>query len=312
MKKIKILLFMALMVWQMTILGSEEKKFNVGITQIIEHPSLDLSREGFETALKDKGIWGRVSIEIKIAQGDFATSQMIAKGFVDSKKDLILAISTPSSQTAFNATNEIPIVITAVTDPVAAGLIGENITGTSDPMPIAKQVALIKEILPNVETIGLIYNTSEQNSVISIERIKDECGKAGLKYVETGVTSVSDIVPAMGSLLEKVDLVFLTTDNMISSSAILVIELANNKGIPVLGGDAAHIPLGALMTETIDFYQIGYRAGEMAVEVLNGKNPSELPIEEPKENQIIVNKKIAEKYNVDLSIDILKNAIIIE
>jgi len=312
MKKIKILLFMALMVWQMTILGSEEKKFNVGITQIIEHPSLDLSREGFETALKDKGIRGRVSIEIKIAQGDFATSQMIAKSFVDSKKDLILAISTPSSQTAFNATKEIPIVITAVTDPVAAGLIGENITGTSDPMPIAKQVALIKEVLPNVETIGLIYNTSEQNSVISIERIKDECGKAGLKYVETGVTSVSDIVPAMGSLLEKVDLVFLTTDNMISSSAILVIELANNKGIPVLGGDAAHIPLGALMTETIDFYQIGYRAGEMAVEVLSGKNPSELPIEEPKENQIIVNKKIAEKYNVDLSIDILKNAIIIE
>jgi len=312
MKKIKVLLILMALAWQFVLLGTEEKKLNVGITQIIEHPSLDLARKGFETAFKDKGMLDKVNLEIKNSQGDFTTAQMIAKSFVDSKKDLIFAISTPSSQTAFNATKEIPIVITAVTDPVAAGLTGKNITGTTDPMPIADQVALIKEVLPNVKTIGLIYNTSEQNSVVSIGNIKAECDKAGLKYVETGVTSVNDIVPAMGNLLSKVDLVFLTTDNLISSSATLVIELANKKNIPVLAGDAEHIPLGALMTKTIDFYQIGYRAGEMAVEILNGKNPSDLPIEPPKENQVIVNKKIAEKYKVDLSMDIFKNAKILE
>ena len=312
MKKIKVLLTLMALAWQFVLLGTEEKKLNVGITQIIEHPSLDLARKGFETAFKDKGMLDKVNLEIKNSQGDFTTAQMIAKSFVDSKKDLIFAISTPSSQTAFNATKEIPIVITAVTDPVAAGLTGKNITGTTDPMPIADQVALIKEVLPNVKTIGLIYNTSEQNSVVSIGNIKAECDKAGLKYVETGVTSVNDIVPAMGNLLSKVDLVFLTTDNLISSSATLVIELANKKNIPVLAGDAEHIPLGALMTKTIDFYQIGYRAGEMAVEILNGKNPSDLPIEPPKENQVIVNKKIAEKYKVDLSMDIFKNAKILE
>ena len=312
MKKIKLLLSLMVLAWQFTAVATEEKKFNIGVTQIIEHPSLDLARKGFEDALKDKGMQNKIDFDIKNAQGDFATSQMIAKGFVDNGKDLIFAISTPSAQTAYNATKNIPIVITAVTDPSAAGLIGKNITGTSDPMPIGEQVELIKTVMPKVKTIGLIYNTSEQNSIVSIANIKAECDKAGIKYVEAGVTSVNEIVPAMGNLLEKVDLVFLTTDNLISSSATLVIELANKKNIPVLAGDAEHMPLGALMTKTIDFYQIGYRAGEMASEVLEGKNPNDIPIEPPKLNQVLVNKRMAEKYGIDLTLEIFKNAKVIE
>ncbi|MGF6906293.1 ABC transporter substrate-binding protein [Fusobacterium sp. PH5-44] len=312
MKKIKLLLSVMVLSWQFSTMAVEEKKFNIGITQITEHPSLDLARKGFKDALEDKKILNKIVIDVKNAQGDFATSQMIAKGFVDSKKDLIFAISTPSAQTVYNVTKDIPIVITAVTDPVAAGLTGKNITGTSDPMPIREQIELIKVVLPTVKTIGLIYNTSEQNSVISIGNIKSECDKVGLKYVEVGVTSVNEIVPAMENLLEKVDMVFLTTDNLISSSATLVIELANKKNVPVLAGDAGHMPLGALMTKTIDFYQIGYRAGEMAVEVLEGKNPSDMPIEPPKVNQVLINKKMAEKYGIDLKLKIFENAKITE
>ena len=312
MKKFKKLLILGLIsVTSISSLASETKTpFEIGATQIIEHPSLDLSRNGFETALKDKGV--DVNIEFLNAQGDISTAQMIAKSFVDKKKTLIFSISTPSSQAAYNATKDIPIVITAVTDPVAAGLIGENITGTSDPLPIADQIALIKEVLPEVKTIGLIYNTSEQNSVISVERAKAESDRVGLKYVERGVTSVNDIGPAMDTLLGQVDMIFLTTDNLIVSSISLVMDKANRANKPVFGSTEDQIPMGALITKTINFYEIGYRAGEMAAEILNGKDVSTIPIEEPKDNLIVVNKKVAEKYNINMNLEILKDAKIIE
>jgi len=312
MKKFKKLLILGLIsVTSISSLAGETKTtFEIGATQIIEHPSLDLSRNGFETALKDKGV--DVNIEFLNAQGDISTAQMIAKSFVDKKKALIFSISTPSSQAAYNATKDIPIVITAVTDPVAAGLIGENITGTSDPLPIADQIALIKEVLPEVKTIGLIYNTSEQNSVISVERAKAESDRVGLKYVERGVTSVNDIGPAMDTLLGQVDMIFLTTDNLIVSSISLVMDKANRANKPVFGSTEDQIPMGALITKTINFYEIGYRAGEMAAEILNGKDVSTIPIEEPKDNLIVVNKKVAEKYNINMNLEILKDAKIIE
>ncbi|MDR3259291.1 MAG: ABC transporter substrate-binding protein [Fusobacteriaceae bacterium] len=308
MSKVKMALLFSIIVWCTGITFSKEaKNIKIGITQIVEHKALDLSKQGFLKALKDNG-FGDADIEARNAQGDFATAQLIAQSFVNQKKDLIFTISTPSSQAALNATKEIPIVITAVTDPTIAGLISKNLTGTSDPMPIDEQVNLIKQVLPNVKTVGLIYNTSEQNSAISIERTKKELEKVGLKFEEAGVTSINDISPALSNLLNKVDLIFLTTDNLISSAAPLVIEMSNKANKPVLAGEESHIPFGALMTRTIDFEKIGYRAGEMAVEILKGKAPSEIPIEPPKENRTIVNKKIAEKYNIDMSIEILKNA----
>lgn len=316
MKNLKKLLMLGLMiVSSIYVLASEGKKtekksVEIGITQIIEHPSLDLSRKGFETALKDKGI--EANIEIMNAQGDFGTAQMIAKGFVDKKKSLIFAISTPSSQAAYNATKEIPIVITAVTDPAAAGLTGVNITGTSDSLPIQEQLELVKEIMPDVKKIGLIYNTGEQNSIVSIGKVKEESGKLGLECIEKGVSSINDIGPAMDAMLGQVDMVFLTTDNLVVSAISLVLEKANKANKPVFGSTEDHVPMGALITKTIDFYQIGYRAGEMAAEILNGKEVSSLPIEGPKNNLIIINKKVAEKYGIKMDVEILKGATVIE
>lgn len=311
MKLRKMLLLGLIALSSVQLLGDNNKeKVEIGVTQIVEHPSLDLSRKGFETALKDKGIVA--NIEFANAQGDFSTAQMIAKGFVDKKKSLIFTISTPSSQAAYNATKDIPIIITAVTDPQAAGLTGKNITGTSDQLPISEQLELVKELMPNVKKIGLIYNTSEQNSIISIGKVKEESKKVGLEYVESGVTSINDIGPALDSLLGQVDMVFLTTDNLVVSSMALVMEKSNRANKPVFASTEDQIPMGALVTKTIDFYQIGYRAGEMAAEIIGGKEVSSIPIELPKNNLIIVNKKVAEKYNINMNLEILKNAKIVE
>ncbi|MDR3259290.1 MAG: ABC transporter substrate-binding protein [Fusobacteriaceae bacterium] len=306
MKKIQNLLLISILL-SIGLFGKVPKDIKIGITQIVEHPSLDLSRKGFENALKNNG-YGDTNIEFQNAQGDFNTAQLIAKGFVDSKKDLIFTISTPSSQAAYNATKDIPIVLTAVTDPKAAGLIGKNITGTSDPLPIKEQLELVKAVFPELKTIGLIYNTSEQNSIISIGEIKDECKKIGLLYEEVGVTSINDISPALDALLPKVDIIFMTTDNLVVSAISLVIEKSNKANKPVFASTEDQVPKGALMTKTIDFEKIGYRAGEMAIEILKGKAPSEIPIEPPKENLTIINKKVAEKYGINLGIDALKSA----
>ncbi|MDR1833011.1 MAG: ABC transporter substrate-binding protein [Fusobacteriaceae bacterium] len=287
------------------------KDIKIGATQIIEHPSLDLSRKGFEKALADQG-YGDAQIEFQNAQGDVGTAQLIAKGYVDAKKDLIFTISTPSSQAAYNATKDIPIVLTAVTDPIASGLTGKNITGTPDPLPIASQIALVKAVFPGLKKIGLIYNTGEANSVISINEIKDEAKKAGIGYEEAGVTSVNEIAPALDALLSKVDMIFMTTDNTVVSAFALVLEKSNKAGKPVFGSTEDSVPSGALMTATIDFYKIGYRAGEMAVEILKGKSPADMPYEKPKEDLVLVNKKVAERYKVDLSNPAFKNAKIVE
>ncbi|MDR1835800.1 MAG: ABC transporter substrate-binding protein [Fusobacteriaceae bacterium] len=310
MKKILTLLSVLLLSC-LTLWGKAPKDIKIGATQIIEHPSLDLSRQGFEKALADNG-YGDAKIEFQNAQGDVNTAQLIAKGYVDAKKDLIFTISTPSSQAAYNATKDIPIVLTAVTDPIASGLTGKNITGTPDPLPIADQIALIKAVFPGLKKIGLIYNTGEANSVISIGEIKEEAKKAGIGYEEAGVTSVNDIAPALDALLSKVDMIFMTTDNTVVASFALVLEKANKAGKPVFGSTEDSVPKGALMTATIDFYKIGYRAGEMAVEILKGKSPADIPYEKPKESLTLINRKQAEKYKVDLSIEALKNAQVVE
>ncbi|MDR3259292.1 MAG: ABC transporter substrate-binding protein [Fusobacteriaceae bacterium] len=311
MKNIKKLLILLSVVGSVGILAKNPKDIKIGATQIVEHPSLDYARKGFERALKDNG-YADVEIEVQNAQGDFATAQLIGQGFVDKKKDMIFAISTPSAQAVYNATKDIPILITAVTDPKSAGLIGKNITGTSDALPINQQLQLAKTVFKGLKKIGLIYNTSEQNSVVSINQVKEECKKLGIEFEESGVTTVNDIAPALDNLLSKVDLIFLTTDNLVISAAALVIEKANRANKPVFAATEDQIPLGAVITQTIDYEKLGYQTGEMAVKVLKGAAPSSIPIETLKETQVLINKKVAEKYKIDLNLPELKNATVIE
>lgn len=295
-------LAMALLLLSTMVMGKEikePKNIEIGVTQIMEHPALDSARVGFEKALKDNG-YGDVKIDYQNAQGDFGTAQMIANSFAQGKKDLIYAISTPSAQAAYNVTKEIPILITAVTDVKAAGLVGDNITGTSDATSIYKQLETITKILPNAKKVGIIYNTSEQNSQVQVASVKEESKKLGLEIIETGVTNVNDMAMGLDSLLDKVDVLYTPTDNLVVSATPLVLDKANRKNVPVVGCIEDQVTQGALITDTIDYEKLGYQTGEMAIRVLKGEEPKNMPVETLKNTQLIVNKKATEKYGIDL------------
>ena len=303
----KLLTILGLMLGLTTLSVATEKEIKVGITQIVEHPSLDAARKGVEKALKEKG--KNIKIEYQSAQGDFGTAQLIAKSYASSKKDVIVAISTPSAQAALNATKTIPIVYTAVTDGASAGLKGNNITGTSDMSPLDKQAELIKTLLPNVKKVGFIYNPSEQNSLLLLEKFKGIAKAKGLTVVEKGVSSVNDINLAIDSLLSQIDVLYIPTDNLVYSSASLVIQKANRKNVPVIASTKDIVEKGALATESIDYEKLGYQTGERVIDILNGKSPKDIPVETLKQTTLIINQKIAKKYNISLDNPKLKNAV---
>ena len=303
----KLLSIVGLMLGLTTLSMATEKEIKVGITQIVEHPSLDAARKGVEKALKEKG--KNIKIEYQSAQGDFGTAQLIAKSYASSKKDVIVAISTPSAQAALNATKTIPIVYTAVTDGASAGLKGNNITGTSDMSPLDKQAELIKNLLPKAKKVGFIYNPSEQNSILLLEKFKGIAKAKGLTVVEKGVSSVNDINLAIDSLLSQIDVLYIPTDNLVYSSASLVIQKANRKNIPVIASTKDIVEKGALATESIDYEKLGYQTGERVIDILNGKNPKDIPVETLKQTTLVINQKIAKKYNISLDNPKLKNAV---
>lgn len=289
--------------------GKNEDTIKIGVTQIIEHPALDNTVVGFKRALSDGG-YTDIEIEEQNAQGDFATAQTIGASYARSK-DLILAVSTPSAQAAYNATKEKPILITAVTDPAAAGLVADNISGTSDASPIGKQLELIKRLIPNAKKVGVIYNTSEQNSLVILENLKTEADKKGLEIVEAGITSVNEIALALDSILGQVDVLYTPTDNLVVSATPLVLEKAGDRSVPVVGSIEEQVVQGALATETIDYEKLGYQTGQMAVRILNGEDIGTMPVETLKDTQTIINSKAAKKLGIELNEDLLKDATII-
>lgn len=279
----------------------EEKKTKIGITQIIEHPALDASKDGFIQALKDAGYdETKVDIEFQSAQGDFGTAQTIASSYVQDKKDIILAIATPSAQAAYNMTKEIPILITAVTDPESAGLIADNISGASDMAPVKQQMELIKKLLPNAKKVGIVYNTSEQNSEFLVKKATEECEKLSLEVVTSGVTNVNEVSSALDVILGKVDVLYVPTDNLMTAAIPLVLQKTNDAKIPVIGSIKDMVEQGAVATETIDYYKLGYQTGEMAVKIIKGASIKDMPIETLKDTQLIINKRAAEEMGISL------------
>ncbi|WP_099188270.1 ABC transporter substrate-binding protein [Tepidibacter mesophilus] len=295
---------------------SKDDKIKIGITQITEHPALDLAREGFIEALKDNGFedGNNIEIDFQSAQGDIPTSQTIAQNFVSQNKDMIFAISTPSAQSAFNSTNKIPILITAVTDPVEAGLVKSiektqtNATGTSDITPVNKQFELIKKLVPNTKKVGVIYNTSEINSKIQVDMAKEEAKKIGFDIEVVGVSSVNEVSSAIDKLIQTVDVVYTPADNLVASSMSLISNKCNEKNIPIIGAEESHVKLGALATQGIDYKQLGYETGLMAVEVLNGKEPQEMSIEHIKNTMLVINENVSKKLNIQIPDDLKSKA----
>lgn len=292
------------------------KVIKIGITQIIEHQALDSARKGFIDALKAKGFEDgkNIKIDYQNAQGDMPTAQTIAQNFVSAKEDLILAIATPSAQAAYNATKDIPILITAVTDPVQAGLAkslekpGTNVTGTSDDLPIAKQFELLKKILPNSKKVGILYNTSEKNSEIQVQNAKKAAPDFGLEIITAGITNTNEITQSLDSLLSKVDVIYVPTDNMVVAAIPLITSQAYKKNIPVFGSEKGQVQGGALATNGIDYYKLGYQTGLMAVDVINGKSTKDMPITTLQELSIVVNTDAAKKLKIAIPQEISSKA----
>lgn len=294
----------------------EKKIVKIGINQIVEHPALDASRKGFIEALKSKGFEEGKNLEIDFqnAQGEPATAQTIAQGFVSQKKDLILAIATPTAQASFNATKSIPILITAVTDPVQAGLVKAldkpetNVTGTSDNVPIETQFELLKKLVPNGKKVGILYNTSEANSEIQVNAAKKAAPSFGLEIVAAGVTNVNEVPQALDTLLSKIDVLYVPTDNMVVSAMPIISSQAFKKNIPIIGSERGQVEGGALATTGIDYYKLGFQTGLAAVEVLNGKSPKDIPVTTLKDMQLVINTDAAKKLNITIPEDLNSKA----
>lgn len=292
----------------------------IGITQIVEHPALDSARQGFIDALASKGLkeGENLKIDFQNAQGDIPTAQTIAQNFANSKKDIIFAIATPTAQAAFNVTKDIPILITAVTDPVDAGLAKSleksetNVTGTSDAAPMEKQFELLKKLIPNAKKLGILYNTSERNSEIQVEMAKKLAGDYGLEIVSSGITSTNEVPQILDSLKSKIDVLYTPTDNLIASSMALISQKCMENNIPIIGSEKAHVEGGALATEGIDYYKLGFQTGLMAVEVLNGSKPENMPLETLKDTTLTINSDTASKLNIIIPEEIMGRAEIIK
>ena len=294
----------------------ETSKKKVGIIQLIQHDALDQANKGFIDGLAEKGYKDGENIEIEQqnASGKQDTAQQIAGQFVSAKKDLIFAIATPTAQACYNATKDIPIVFSAVTDPVKDGLAkdlkssGCNTTGTSDMANIDEQLALLKEVLPDAKTLGVVYTTSETNSVNQVNELETLASKYKLTIKKIGVANINEINQVLSNSMGDIDVLYAPTDNNVAASYELVAQIALKANKPVMGAEPAVVEKGGLISKGIDYYELGKMAGYKAAEILDGKNPQDIEIETMKELAITVNTDVAKKLGITIPQNILDSA----
>lgn len=291
----------------------------IGIVQILEHPSLNTIRESIIKELEANGYKDgqNIRIDYQNAQNELTNLKTISQKFVRNKYDLIIAIATPSAQTVKNETSEIPIIFSACTDPVGAGIVtnlekpGGNVTGTSDAVSAEMIMELARKITPGIKTIGALYNLSEPNSVSVINDLKNYAGNNGLTVVEATVTSTADIQQAVNSLTGKSDAIFVPIDNTVASAMKVVAETATKAGIPVYVGADSMVKDGGLATYGINYEILGKETAKMAIEVLNGKNPGDIPVKLMTDMDIYINQDTASKLGINIPQDILSEATIL-
>ena len=282
--------------------------YTVGVLQLTEHSALDAANKGFCKAIKKSGL--NVKIEQKNAQNDQSACQTIATKFVGDNVNLIFAIATPAAQAAAQATSDIPIVGTAITDYAASKLVksnkkpGTNVTGTSDLTPVAEQLEMMTKVLPDAKKIGLLYCTAESNSDIQIKAAKKELDKLGLAYKDYTVSSSNEIQSVVESAVGNVDALYSPTDNTIAAGAAQVGQICKENKLPFITGEEGMCKAGGLFTLSINYKDLGYKAGEMAVKILKGDaSPENMAIEYLSTKNLVVvkNEEMAEAIGIDLS-----------
>lgn len=293
------------------------KTYAIGISQLAEHPALDGARQGFIDGLKELGV--DVTINYKNAQNDVPTAALIAEGFVADGVDLIYTIATPAAQAAAQVTESIPVLFSAVTDAEEANLVasneapGGNITGTSDAADINRQIALFKEIDPEIKTIGILYNTSEVNSEIQVNQVKEVAPEHGIEVIAVGINSVHDISQAMETLVTQIDGLYVPSDNLLASSISIVADILKDNKIPSVSAEASQVEGGTLLTEGISYYELGKQTAQMAKKILvDGVSPAEIPVEFAIVKEMTINKTTAEVIGIDVSQPVFEGAEFIE
>lgn len=320
--KIKVGQRLMMMIMFLTIIGvqsvaQEGKKFKIGISQFAEHPALDDVRKGFEDELKSLGV--NTDITYKNSQGDTGVAGVIAQKFVSDKSDLIFGIATVSAQAAKQSTDNIPVLFSAVTDPVNSQLVktmdkvGGNVTGTTDATPMEKQLGLFQKINPKIKKVGIIYNTSESNSEIQVANAKEIGAKLGLEIRAVGVNNINDIPQAVNSMISKVDGFYTITDNIVASAINLISMAANERGMVTVGAEEAHVKGGILLTDGLSYYELGRQTGRMAKEILvDGKKPEDMPVETLVNTTKVVNEKTMKNLKLNKELPVFEGAEFIE
>lgn len=291
--------------------ATAEKVFRIGVLQLVQHEALDASYKGFVDGLKEAGYeeGKNIKIDFQNAQGDQSNCNTIATKFVNDGEDLILAIATPAAQAVANATQDIPILVTAVTDPESAKLVasnaapGGNVSGTSDLTPVKEQMNLLKQLLPNAKKVAMLYSSSEVNSTIQVDMAKAACTELGLETVDASVSNSNEIQQVVQSLVGKVDAIYAPTDNLIAAGMQTVSLVAEPNNIPIICGEAGMVNNGGLATYGIDYYNLGKLTAAQAVKIFEGTaKPATMPIEYLADDALTVtiNKAVADKLGITI------------
>ncbi|HAS6338702.1 TPA: ABC transporter substrate-binding protein [Vibrio vulnificus] len=292
------------------------KTAKVAVSQIVEHPALDATRQGLLDGLKAKGyVEGKnLEFDYKTAQGNPAIAVQIARQFVGESPDVLVGIATPTAQALVSATRSIPVVFTAVTDPVGAKLVksmeqpGKNVTGLSDLSPVSQHVDLIKELLPNAKAIGVVYNPGEANAVTLVELLKKSAAEKGLKVVESTALKSADVQSATQAIAAKSDVIYAPTDNTVASAIEGMIVAANQAKKPVFGGATSYVEKGAIAGLGFDYYQVGVQTADYVVAILEGQEPGKLDVKVATGSDLVVNQGTAEKLGITISASVLSRA----
>jgi putative ABC transport system substrate-binding protein len=288
----------------------------VAVTAIVEHPALDACRDGIKDELKAQGFedGNNIAFVYESAQGNPGTAVQIAQKFVGESPTVIVPISTPSAQAVVAATSDIPVVFTAVTDPLGAKLVsdlqkpGANVTGMSDLSPIAKHLELIKEVTPNAKKIGVPFNPGEANAVTLVDLLKSEGAKMGYEIVEAPAPKSSDVMAAAQSLVGKSDVIYVPTDNTIVSALEAVIQVGTDNKLPVFAGDTDSVKRGAIAAIGFNYYDVGRQTGQIVARVLKGEKPGDIAVQGVEITELYVNPGAAAQMGVELSSDLIGKA----
>lgn len=305
---------MALMLAVLTLFGCSSSKstsddvVHIGILQYVEHQSLTAARKGFVDELKKEGYvdGDNIAIDYENAQGDQSNLQTISTNLI-ANNDLVLGIATPAAQTLANLSTDVPVLFTAVTDPVSAKLVdsmenpGGIATGTSDMSPISKQVELLQKVMPNVKKVGIMYTTNERNSEVQVEEAKEAFAKAGIEVITKGISSTNDVQDTTKSLMSQTEVLFIPTDNMIVSAISLITELSKEMKVPVVGGSADVVDQGVLFTYGANYEALGRQTAKLAVRIIKGEDVSKVAAEYPKALNVVANDDMAKTLGIDLS-----------